>query len=92
MPTVIPNMQYSVTNSSMDSSTGTMTAQFTCYGCTTWPSGTLDTTSTQQSFIYALGPGDTIQSDDPNAQIEQHSQKGTAFVVLPLRTAFVTEC
>lgn len=78
MPTVVPNLQHQVTNSSIDASTGKMMAQFTCYGCTTWPSGKLDTTSSQQPFIYALGPGDTIQSDDENAPIEQHTQKGNA--------------
>ena len=75
MPQVVPDIQTQVTNSSVGPD-GNMMAEFTCYGCTRWSSGSLDTSSTNQPFIYALGPRDTLQSDDPNAAIEQHSSKG----------------
>ncbi|KAI4722485.1 CBD9-like protein [Aureobasidium sp. EXF-10727] len=45
-----------------------------CYNCTTWSLGTMDTTSTQQPFIFALGPtGETISSDSTSQNIDQHT-------------------
>ncbi|THV94244.1 CBD9-like protein, partial [Aureobasidium pullulans] len=42
--------------------------------CTTWSLGTMDTTSTDQPFIFALGPtGSAISSDSTSESIRQHS-------------------
>ncbi|CAD0055294.1 unnamed protein product, partial [Aureobasidium pullulans] len=45
-----------------------------CKNCTTWSLGTMDTTSTDQPFIFALGPtGSAISSDSTSESIRQHS-------------------
>ncbi|CAD0016413.1 unnamed protein product, partial [Aureobasidium pullulans] len=45
-----------------------------CKNCTTWSLGTMDTTSTNQPFILALGPtGSAISSDSTSESIRQHS-------------------
>ncbi|THW33188.1 CBD9-like protein, partial [Aureobasidium pullulans] len=45
-----------------------------CKNCTTWSLGTMDTTSTNQPFIFALGPtGSAISSDSTSESIRQHS-------------------
>ncbi|KAF8539731.1 hypothetical protein BDD12DRAFT_736594, partial [Trichophaea hybrida] len=54
----------------------TMTANFRCSNCRSWSGNSLDVTSTKQNFIWASGPGDTIDSDDQSADINQHFDKG----------------
>jgi hypothetical protein len=45
-----------------------------CKNCTKWSLGSMDTTSTTQPFIFALGPtGDSISSDSTSQNIDQHS-------------------
>jgi hypothetical protein len=44
-----------------------------CKNCTKWSLGSMDTTSTTQPFIFALGPtGDSISSDSTSQSINQH--------------------
>lgn len=45
-----------------------------CYNYTTWSLGTMDTTSTDQPFIFALGPStNAISSDSTSQSIAQHT-------------------
>lgn len=44
--------------------------------CRQWGSNSLNAKSTSQNFIWASGPGDSIQSDDPEFSITQHRDKG----------------
>lgn len=45
-----------------------------CYNCSAWSLGTMDTTSTDQPFIFALGPSsDKISSDSTSEKIAQHT-------------------
>ncbi|KAL9086336.1 MAG: hypothetical protein Q9159_004236 [Coniocarpon cinnabarinum] len=77
MPELEPNIKLKVLNSSINADNyQMMMAEFVCYGCTTWSTGQLSTTSTSQPFIYALGPGGQTGSDDPNAAIHKHEAQG----------------
>lgn len=45
-----------------------------CYNCTTWSLGTLNTASTNQPFVFALGPStNAISSDSMSQNIAQHT-------------------
>jgi hypothetical protein len=48
-----------------------------CENCRHWKTGSLDLKSTEQSWIYALGPGVTMRSDSKTISIERHSEYGT---------------
>lgn len=50
-----------------------MIANFRCHDCQTWNGGSVDITSTSAPFIYAIGPKGNMQSIDPSANINQHS-------------------
>jgi hypothetical protein len=53
---------------------GTLQIMAICKNCTTWSLGSMDTTSTKQPFIFALGPtGTTISSDSTSQNINQHT-------------------
>jgi len=59
----------------------TMTANFKCSNCRSWNNNanTLDTTSSSAGFIWAIGPGTKIQSDDASLDtLTQHKVMGTA--------------
>lgn len=47
-----------------------------CSGCRKWHGGSLDLTSTQQPMIYAVGPDDSLQSDQQDAGIRRHQNFG----------------
>lgn len=51
-----------------------------CTNCTTWNRGSLDLNSTNQAFIYALGPSSgslvKLQSNSISANLERHSIYG----------------
>ncbi|KAL7275457.1 hypothetical protein RUND412_001585 [Rhizina undulata] len=53
-----------------------MTANVKCSNCRTWSGGSIDTSSTSQNFIWAVGSGETIRSDSTSYSIQEHSQKG----------------
>ncbi|KAK6005245.1 hypothetical protein QM012_008024 [Aureobasidium pullulans] len=53
---------------------GTYELMGVCYNCSTWSLGTMDTTSSSQPFIFALGPtGQTISSDSTSQNIAYHT-------------------
>lgn len=53
---------------------GTLQLMAVCKNCTTWSLGSMDTTSTQQPFIFALGPtGESISSDSTSQSIDYHT-------------------
>ena len=57
-----------------------MVVDFVCHNCTSWSGGTLDLTSPVAPFIWAVGPGASVHSDDVNTQaIQQHSSYGKLF-------------
>lgn len=56
---------------------GNMVANIRCDNCTTWSGGTLDYQSSSSSWLYAAAPGSPLMSDDPNADIPQHTPYGT---------------
>lgn len=63
-----------------------MTVNFRCANCRSWSGGKLDTSSTEQPFIWATGEAKgSIMSDSPNEQITQHSSNG--FFVLDIKNA-----
>ena len=55
---------------------GTMVVNAHCRNCKTWNGGSLDFTSTTQSWIYAVGPSQTLQSDSTSATIYRHDVYG----------------
>lgn len=63
-------------NTVTDEGTGTIIAHAICLNCTRWASGFLDTTTTEQPFIFALGPNVTFRSDSPDASIPRHALYG----------------
>ena len=48
-----------------------------CTGCRTWDSGSIDSKSTSQNMIWAIGPAWSLASDDLNAPIRQHQIQST---------------
>lgn len=59
----------------------TMTANFKCSNCRSWNNNanSLDTSSSSAGFIWAIGPGTKIQSDDASLDsLTQHRVMGTA--------------
>ena len=77
MPLHYDSAEFSVSNATVSSSgTASMTGEFTCYNCLTWPGGSLNPMSSSQQWIYAVGPSDQINSDDVNYQIDKHSMNG----------------
>lgn len=45
---------------------------FQCTDCRSWSGGSIHTTSTNQDFFFALGPNESLESNDENAQIKKH--------------------
>lgn len=62
-------MNSSITN-------GMMSADFVCYGCSTWDLGSLDTTSSSATWMWAHGPGRTVDSNSDSADLHQHPDNG----------------
>ncbi|KAJ5811945.1 hypothetical protein N7474_008246 [Penicillium riverlandense] len=65
-------------------SNNTMTVNARCSNCTNWETGSLDLKSTDQSWIFALGPigsnARMLQSDSKTANLERHSEYGQFFM------------
>jgi hypothetical protein len=55
---------------------GVMITHSVCRGCASWMGGALDLNSTEQPFIYALGPNTTLLSDRRDAEIRMHTFHG----------------
>jgi hypothetical protein len=54
-------------------SNGVMTANVKCSNCNSWNGGTMDFKASSNSWIYAIGAGSVVRSDDQDATIQQHS-------------------
>lgn len=59
------------------SPSGVLIAHAVCRNCSSWLGGALDIHNEEQPFIYALGPNETLHSDDLNAPLRLHSFYGT---------------
>jgi flagellar biosynthesis protein FliQ len=57
-----------------------MSAYIICYSCNKWSSGSLDLTSTDAPWMWAAGPDQTLQSDNKNANIEEHASYGNFYM------------
>ena len=57
---------------------GIMVVNAHCHNCKTWNGGALDFSSTTQSWIYAVGPSQTLHSDSTSATLYQHDVFGTS--------------
>lgn len=73
-PLAIQNAPYQVFDNSINN--GIMTANIRYYGTTWVKGGSVDVTSTKESWIWALGPGTSINSDDVNEDLQLHSKYG----------------
>jgi len=56
---------------------GIMIAHAVCRNCSTWATGSIDTTSTSQPFIFALGPNITLRSNELDAPLRLHDFHGS---------------
>jgi len=86
---------YAQTNLIMKQGTGIaaamMTAIFTCQNCKRWLGGNLDITATDQDWIYASNPEDTIRTDDRQATIQRHSDSGYGTFTMDMTKAVVSD-
>jgi hypothetical protein len=57
-------------------SNGTMTANGMCQNCRSWDGGSVNSTNTEASFIFATGPPGNIKSDSTSADINRHDKYG----------------
>lgn len=61
---------------------------FHCSNCRSWAGGnSIDITSTTQAMIFAMGPDGSLNSDDMNANIEQHNFGSMGGFTLNLKQA-----
>lgn len=54
-----------------------MTANVRCGNCNTWGTGSMSLQDSSSDWLYAFRQGSPIDSDDTNAAISQHDNKGT---------------
>ena len=55
----------------------TMTVNAMCTNCRSWKGGSIDPTNNAAQFIFAVGPGGSINSDSGSANIKRHAKYGT---------------
>ncbi|EME88381.1 uncharacterized protein MYCFIDRAFT_86102 [Pseudocercospora fijiensis CIRAD86] len=67
---------------------GIMIAHAICRNCSQWATGGLDTSSTAQPFIFALGPNVTLEDDHPNAPLRLHEFHGKFQLDMTVATNF----
>ena len=70
--------QITVLEGSGISSDGVMTAYVRCDSCLKWTGGSLDPTTSQSDWIWAIKEGDAIDSAEPTANLVQHNTMGTS--------------
>ncbi|KAI9707917.1 MAG: hypothetical protein M1820_004336 [Bogoriella megaspora] len=58
-------------------SNGMMTANVRCSNCNSWSGGSMDFTSSQGTWIWAVKGGSALSSDSASADISQHDQMGS---------------
>ncbi|KAK5215731.1 hypothetical protein LTR72_011218 [Exophiala xenobiotica] len=76
-PEAFTGLQYRVLKTSNDGTS--LTADIQCFNCTQYSGNSIDITSTEQPWIWAIGPGDHVRSNSQDADIEQHSHYGVFF-------------
>jgi cellobiose dehydrogenase (acceptor) len=86
LPSVYSGTVINIISSSVNSST--VTAEFQCYGCTIWSSGTYDISSTSADFIWAYGAHAPDVPSNPNSSFTRHDSVGS--FVLDLKAAQTT--
>jgi len=59
----------------------------TCKGCLSFPGGKLDTHSTAQPFIYAVGPNIPLASNDLSVGLRRHIGYGSFPISIDLPSA-----
>lgn len=73
-PTYYPSITCEQLNGrgSTNSATGSsMVAQGVCRNVTAWQEGAVDLTSTEQPFMFAMAPKDSMKSDSPSAPMRK---------------------
>ena len=58
-------------------SNGRMVANVRCSNCNSWSTGSMSLQDTNSDWLYAYRQGESINSDDKNAAISEHDNKGT---------------
>lgn len=75
-PSYTSNVTYTVALGS-GISNGTMTASVLCHNCRSWKGGSIDPTNTAARFVFASGPGGSLNSNSVTANLQRHSSYGT---------------
>ncbi|KAK5214548.1 hypothetical protein LTR72_012277, partial [Exophiala xenobiotica] len=76
-PEAFTGLRYRVLKTSNDGTS--LTADIQCFNGTQYSGNSIDITSTEQPWIWAIGPGAHVRSNSQNADIEQHSHYGVFF-------------
>ncbi|KAJ9635652.1 hypothetical protein H2204_005612 [Knufia peltigerae] len=76
-PDAFGELGYNVVNTSNEG--GTLTADIKCLNCTKYSRNPIDTASSAQPWIWAIGPGDPVTSNSQDADINKHSHYGVFF-------------
>jgi hypothetical protein len=61
-----------------------------CHNCRQWSGGALNVNTTKQPWIYAVGPGRSLQSDSKTASIGLHDDYGENFFAVALPSHLLT--
>jgi Cytochrome domain of cellobiose dehydrogenase/Domain of unknown function (DUF2427) len=75
-PSYTTNVTYTVALGS-GISNGSMTASVLCHNCRSWEGGSIDPTNTAARFLFASGPGGSLNSNSESAGLQRHSSYGT---------------
>ena len=72
----VKNDQYAPYSNTL-SPDGIMISHAVCRNCSSWATGSINTTSTTQPFIFALGPNITLHNSDKDAPLRLHEFHGS---------------
>jgi hypothetical protein len=75
-PSYTTNVTYAVGPGS-EISNGSMTASVLCHNCRSWKGGSIDPANTAAKFLFASGPGGSLNSNSESADLQRHSSYGT---------------
>jgi hypothetical protein len=75
-PTFTPSISLSIQPGTTITPDNLFILRAICHNCRVWLNGFLDVKSTSQPMIYAFGPGNKLQSDDPSAPLKRHVRYG----------------
>jgi hypothetical protein len=73
----IYNDTYAPNANTVVKDTGVIIAHAVCKNCSRWAGGFLDTRSTEQPMLFALGPDQVFREDSPAAGLPRHVEYGT---------------